>query len=505
MHELPWDDSVAIIGGGPAGACLAALLAQRGFSVDVYERRPDPRRAAAAPAGAGFSAAFGQAADAAKRSINLALSHRGLAALGALGLRDAALAAAVPMPCRAIHDARGGAVTTQAYGQPGQAIHSASRGLVNELLLDVCGKFADRVRLHFSVVVRALSEDGVLSLAAAGGGGGGLPPPHPPRADYRPRLVVGADGAFSAVRGFMLRWTRMDFSRHFIEHAYKELSLRAAPRGGGWALATPHALHIWPRGEFMLIALPNTDKSFTCTLFAPWRTFEALEAGGSGAVAAFFSAHFGDVAPLFEDLPGQWAGNPTSPLMEVRCAPWAHAGRVLLIGDAAHATVPFYGQGMNAALEDALCLAEAVDAEAARGGEGGGGGGPHGALARAVAAFAAARQPAGAALCDISLEHYHEMAEKTASNLFLARAALERFLHWAAPRWWVSKYGMMAFSRVPYDEVARRSARQDAALGWALAAAAAAAGAAAAAAAWPLVAAHAPKVLARAREALRLR
>jgi kynurenine 3-monooxygenase len=479
MTTLPWDDSIAIIGGGPAGACLAALLAARGFSVDVYEKRPDPRAAAASPGGGvggGFTAAFGQAADAAKRSINLALSHRGLSAIGALGLRDAALAHTVPMPCRAIHESRGG-VVCQAYGQPGEAIFSASRGFINELLLDACAAHPGRIRLHFSVAVRALGEDGVLSLAAAGAGAGAGAPPL--RADYRPRLVVGADGAFSAVRGFMLRWTRMDFSRRFIEHGYKELSLPAAA-GGGWALPAPHALHIWPRNKFMLIALPNVDKSFTCTLFAPFATFEELDAAaarGGGAVADFFGAHFGDVAALFVDLPRQWAGNPTSPLMEVRCAPWAHASRVVLIGDAAHSTVPFYGQGMNAALEDALCLAEAVDAEAARGGA------PFDALSRAVAAFAHTRQPAGIALCDLSMGNYEEMREKTASPLFRARLALERLLHWAAPAWWVPQYSLVAFSRVPYDEVVRRSRRQDAALGWAVAAAAATVAGAVAAAA----------------------
>ena len=479
---MEWDNSVAIIGGGPAGACLAALLAQRGFLVDVYEKRADPRQQHAPPAGGGFTAAFGQAADAAKRSINLALSHRGLSALEALGLREPALASTVRMPCRAIHEAAGGLVE-QAYGLPGQAIFSASRGFINELLLDACAKHPDRIRLHFSVVVKALSEDGVLSLASAGGEGapaaaGGRPPRAPPRADYRPRLVVGADGAWSAVRGFLLRWTRMDFARRFIEHGYKELTLRPAA-AGGWALPSPHALHIWPRNKFMLIALPNLDKSFTCTLFAPFATFEALDgaaAAGGGGLAAFFREHFRDVADQFEDLPGQWAANPTSPLMEVRCAPWQHAGRVLLIGDAAHSTVPFYGQGMNAALEDALCVAEAVDAEA------GGAAGDFGALSRAVRAFAAQRQPAGLALCDLSMGNYEEMREKTASALFRARLALERLLHWAAPNWWVPQYSLVAFTRVPYDEVVRRSRRQDAALGWAVAGAAAAAAGAAAAA-----------------------
>ena len=461
------DGTIAIIGGGPAGACLAALLSRRGFSVDVYEKRADPRPTSAAPSTAAAAAAapaspFGQAADAAKRSINLALSHRGLAALDALSLRPAALAAAVPMPCRAIHPSAGGAPVAQAYGQPGQAIHSISRGFINALLLDACEAApapgaSGAARLHFGVSLAALAEDGLLTLRAEPGAPAPAPPP------YRPRLVVGADGAFSAVRGAMMRWTRMDFARRFIPHGYKELRLPPAPGAGGapsFALPLPHALHIWPRGAFMLIALPNADLSFTCTLFAPFATFAELDAGGAGSVRAFFSAQFGDVAGALPDVAAQWAANPTSPLMEVRCAPWQHARRALLLGDAAHSTVPFYGQGMNAALEDCLCLAEAVDAEVAAAA---GGGGEGDTLERAVAAFAARRQPAGIALCDLSMGNYEEMREHTASPLFRARLAVERLLHWAAPTWWVPQYSLVAFSRVPYDEVVAVVARQDAA------------------------------------------
>jgi kynurenine 3-monooxygenase len=214
------DSSIAIIGGGPAGACMALILAQRGLSVDVYEKREDPR--AVERAARLESAALGQAADAAKRSINLALSVRGQSALAAVGVLDAVMARAVPMPARAIHDAAG-RVITQAYGQPGQAIFSVSRAHVNAALLDACEAFAGagRVRLHFSAGLESLGAGGELAVRVGAGAAAAT-------ATTRPALIVGADGAFSAVRAALLRHARVDFARRFIRHAYKELALPAA-------------------------------------------------------------------------------------------------------------------------------------------------------------------------------------------------------------------------------------------------------------------------------------
>jgi kynurenine 3-monooxygenase len=406
------------------------------------------------------SSAFGQSTDAAKRSINLALSQRGQSALSAVGVLDAVMSSTVPMPQRAIH-AKGGALIPQAYGRPGEAIFSVSRGLVNSVLLDACDR-APGVALHFGVGLGSLDESGLLTLVDKGGG----VPPHTP---YRPRLVVGADGAFSKVREAMLRWSRASFSRTFIEHGYKELVMPATP-SGDFPLPCPHALHIWPRTQFMLIALPNTDKSMTCTLFAPFDTFEGLDAevaskGAGAALGGFFSTHFPDALPLLPTLSQDWVTNPTSSLVEVRCKPWQYKSRVLLIGDAAHSTVPFYGQGMNAALEDCLCLGEALDASlGGRDVEG------------AVAAFARDRQPAGEALCDLSMGNYDEMKAKTASPWFRARMALEGVLHSFFPTWWIPQYSMVAFTRIPYHEVIARAHRQDKALNRALGAVAASVG-----------------------------
>ena len=424
--------------------------------------------------------AFGQSTDAAKRSINLALSHRGQEALRAVGVLPAVMACTVPMPQRAIHPAGGADIVTQPYGAPGQAIHSVSRGLVNTALLDACSAQPGRIHLHFGAIVASLDESGLLTLGEDQKGSGQFAPPPP----TRPRRGSGADGAGSKVRDSMLRFSRTNYARTFIDHGYKELSIPATAAGGSssssssgggsssssggdFALAQPHSLHIWPRGDFMLIALPNLDRSFTATLFAKFQAFEQLEAGGEGAQRAFFAAHFPDVLPLLPNLHAQFSANPTSSLLEVKCAPWHYKRRVLLIGDAAHSTVPFYGQGMNAALEDCLCFGEAFDAGAGAVGLAGQ------QLEAAVEAFAASRQPAGLALCDLSMGNYAEMRAKTASPAFLLRSWLESafagsWVNQALGLGWRSQYSMVAFSRIPYHEVVARVAAQEAAVGYAL-------------------------------------
>ena len=389
------------------------------------------------------SSLLGQAADAAKRSINLALSVRGQSALHSVGVLDRVMSRAVPMPSRAIHAPNDGPrVITQAYGLPGQAIYSVARGHVNCALLDACEE-SSLIALKFSSCFISLSAVGVLIVST-----------NSVTTQSKPLLVIGADGAFSAVRAALIRSSRVDFSQRFIRHAYKELALPAIR--GEYALLSPQALHIWPRGDFMLIALPNADRSFTCTLFAPWATFDELDAAEKAGdavtgVAAFLTKHFPDAAPLIPTPTVQWKENPASALIEIRCSPWTNSDvnpRILLIGDAAHATVPFYGQGMNAALEDTLCFGEAIDAAG-------------GNVTLAAAAFAKARAPAGTALCDLSMANYDEMAHKTASFWFRTRAALERTLHRYAPTYWMPLYSMVAFSRIPYDEAIRRAARQD--------------------------------------------
>lgn len=415
---------------------------------------------------------LGQSTDPTKRSINLALSHRGRSALAAAGVEERVLRECVRMPCRAIHD-RSGHITTQPYGTGDQAIFSASRSLLNRVVLEQCEAAGSSA---------ASSSSSSSSGAGAGAGAAGSRPrgtvsiyfeyglktldaqgnavfENTRTKDTRAvaaALVVGADGAYSAVRERMLRLARLSYSREYIAHGYKELNMApvpvkaagyagagAASGGAGaasaacgeaetWAMPVAEALHIWPRDGHMLIALPNPDKTFTCTLFLPWEQLDALDADPAAA-KAWFGANFPDALPLIADFETQFARNPSSALVMTKCDPWVVGDRVTLIGDAAHSVVPFYGQGANAAFEDCLFFVECLDACA-------------GDLSAAVRKYAKERKPAGDALAKLSLDNYVEMRAKTASAAFLLRKRFEAGLHWLAPSSWIPQYTMVAFT-----------------------------------------------------------
>jgi kynurenine 3-monooxygenase len=289
---------------------MALMLARRGFYVDLIEKRPDFRLAERR---VDVDAAFGQAADSLKRSINLALSCRGQEALRAVGLLETVMAGIVPMPARGVHDLAGN-IALQPYGKPGQFICSASRSLLNRVLLDACDSLPN-VRCFFETSLKSLNGANRMELVSERDGATRV---------ATPRLIIGSDGAYSSVRTAMLRYSRMDFSRAYIDHAYKELTI--PPVAGDWAMAQPNALHIWPRHAFMMIALPNPDRSFTCTLFVPYRVIDALDADararaapgaakpaeGVSAARAFFQTHFPDALPLIPEFEAQFLNNPTS-------------------------------------------------------------------------------------------------------------------------------------------------------------------------------------------------
>ena len=415
---------VAIIGAGLAGCLLANYLGRRGYAVELYERRPDPRSGILERG----------------RSINLALSERGLDALRRIGLDKQVMKDALPMKGRMIHPISG-ALDFQQYSSDGErAINSIGRGALNNALLD-----ATDAKIHFDrklVWLNAATgqmrfEDGSRQVSTA-------------KAD----IVIGADGAGSAVRGQLLEQGLLQESLDFLDYGYKELMIPAAA-DGSWVL-DPGALHIWPRGKSMMIALPNPDRSFTCTLFWPNGGTESFASLTSpAAIMRHFERNYPDVPPIAPTLVEDYQHNPIGLLGTVRCAPWHAAGRVLLIGDAAHAIVPFYGQGANAAFEDVVELDRCLEATGDN-------------WPATLSMFAERRQANSEAIAQMALANFVEMRDKVASPVFQAQKRLEHVLERALPGRYVSRYELVSFSTTPYADVQRRVRRQQQILGAAL-------------------------------------
>jgi len=417
--------SVLIVGAGLAGGLMACYLARAGYRVQVWERRPDPRVH-------GFAGG---------RSINLALSTRGITGLEEIGLARTVLDGAVRMPGRMIHDPRGGTTFQPYSSDPDDAINSVSRGGLNITLLDAA-EASESVTLRFAQRCIEVDLDAPAATFVDESSGESTRI----EADF----IIGADGAFSAVRDAMMRRVvNFDYSQSFLAHGYKELEVPPADDGG--FRMDPHALHIWPRGGSMMIALPNRDGSFTCTLFWPYEggpgahSFEAVRSGGD--VEPFFREHYPDAVPLMPTLREDFERNPVGSLVTIRCGPWFHEDKALILGDAAHAIVPFYGQGMNAAFEDCrildACLRE-------HGGD----------RSAAFHAFYTHRKPDADAIADLAIDNFIEMRDKTASPVFRAKKRFEQTLHRVVPGLFVPLYNMVSFSNVPYADARRRAKRQ---------------------------------------------
>jgi kynurenine 3-monooxygenase len=386
---------IMIAGSGPVGSLLALTLARRGLDVSLYERRADPR----------------QGAHAAGRSINLAVSTRGLHALHQVGLDEEVLHSAVPMRGRLIH-APDGKQSFQPYGnKPSDFINSMSRGGLNMLLLEKAEQAGARV--HFE---HKLSSYDYAKRAAVYDKG-----------TVPAQVLIGSDGAGSALRACIPNAVT---SNESLSSGYKELTM--PPVRAAHAMER-EALHIWPRGSFMLIALPNLDGSFTCTLFLDLKAFEELTA--AAAAEAFFAKHFADALQLIPDLPAQFVAAPLGRMQTIKTWPWSHAG-TLLLGDAAHAIVPFFGQGMNSGFEDVTLLAE----ELARTPD----------FAEAFERFAAARKPDTEAIADLAVENFVEMRDKVADPRFLELRALEHDLQDKMPGRYLTRYQLVTFTRIPY-------------------------------------------------------
>ncbi len=415
------NERIAIAGGGLVGSLFALYLAKRGFQVDVYERRGDPRRADYVGG----------------RSINLALSDRGWKALERVGVADEVRKEAIPMYRRVMHD-KAGELTFQAYGKEQEAIYSVSRGGLNKLLLEQAD-LNDNVTLHFNMGVSGLDlETNTLHLEGDDG--------QKVAAQYD--RIFGTDGAFSRVRNRLMKQDRFDYEQRYLDHGYKELTIPAG--ADGKHIIETNALHIWPRGEYMMIALPNPDGSFTCTLFFPFEgdpSFSSLKS--EDAVMKFFKEEFGDAVPLMPTLAEDYKENPTSSLVMIRCYPWHYEDKVCLMGDSSHAIVPFYGQGMNSGFEDCTVFDDLFEAN-------------NGDWAKTFAAFSKKRKPEADAILELALRNYIEMRDKTADPDFLLQKKIEKRFAERHPEKWIPLYSQVTFSHIPYDKALRNGEAQDA-------------------------------------------
>ncbi|MCB9264333.1 MAG: FAD-dependent monooxygenase [Lewinellaceae bacterium] len=411
-----------VVGAGLVGSLWAVLLAKRGYTVDVYEMRDDPRKA-------GFLGG---------RSINLAMSTRGWKALEKAGIKEKIREVAIPMRGRLMHD-EAGELSFQPYGKEGQAIYSVSRGGLNIELIRIAGQYK-KLQFHFSK--KCLGVDlraGTAHFEDTHTG---------ERISAEASLIFGADGAFSAVRRSLMKLPRFNYSQQYLEYGYKELHLPALPDGSH--AIDKNALHIWPRGQFMMIALPNVDGSFTGTLFLPFdgpaNSFEQLQTDEQ--VEAFFRKNFPDSIPLIPGLLDDFRTNPTSALATIRCLPWCYEDKVLLIGDASHAIVPFYGQGMNSGFEDCSILDELMETHRDN-------------WAKIIEIFNQDRPKDTNAIADLALRNFVEMRDQVADPRFLLRKEIEAYLNEKYPEDFLPLYSQVTFSHIPYSQALAEGFAQD--------------------------------------------
>jgi kynurenine 3-monooxygenase len=417
-------DRFVLVGSGLAGGLLAAYLGRRGHQVELFERRPDPR--------AGNFVGG--------RSINLALSTRGIHALEQLGIAQDVLKHAIPMRGRMIHDKSGQLHFAPYDVNPNNFINSIGRAALNSTVISAALKYSN-VRVHFNQRCTEVDCDSATATLVDSSSS--------ESSHVTGDAVIGVDGAFSAVRESLRHKLAPSFSfeENYLAHGYKELTIPPAV-DGSWQMER-HALHIWPRKSFMMIALPNPDGSFTCTLFWQFkgpRSFATVKAEDD--VRRFFEQEFPDVVALMPALLDDFMQNPTGSLVTVRCAPWYYQDKVVLLGDAAHAVVPFYGQGMNAAFEDCVVLDDCMTKFAED-------------RARVFAEYFRRRKENTDALADLAISNFIEMRDKTASSAFRAKKKLDHFLEATLPGKYLPLYTMVTFTRIPYAEAARKAQQQD--------------------------------------------
>ncbi|MTI29696.1 FAD-dependent monooxygenase [Cytophagales bacterium RKSG123] len=408
-----------MLGSGLVGSLLAGILSKKGYKVNVFEKREDSR----------IQSVQGG------RSINLALSRRGWKALQIVGVEEKVRKISIPMKGRMMHDENGN-LGFQPYGKEGEAIYSVSRSHLNEILNSTAERWG--ASIYFGQKCQKVDfKNNHLLIKESDGTLKHIPSD----------LIVGADGAFSSLRKAMQNTDQFNYSQFYLAHGYKELCI--PPDAQGNFALEPHALHIWPRGQYMLIALPNLDKSFTCTLFFPFhgeKSFDTLSTPNQ--VEEFFAETFPDALPLMPTLKEDFFNNPTCSLVTIKCYPWSKSGNEFLIGDAAHAIVPFYGQGMNAGFEDCRVLSELMDQY-------------HGNWPQILDKFQESRKIDADAISELALQNFIEMRDKVADKGFLLRKKIEAKLHQQFPEKWIPLYSMVTFSDLRYSEALSIGKKQE--------------------------------------------
>ena len=423
------NDKILIIGAGLCGSLLALRLAQRGYTVEVYESRPDLRKVDIS----------------AGRSINLALSDRGFKALRMCGVEDKAREICIPMYGRLMHDTKGNTFESNYSGRENEYINSISRGDLNAMLLTEAEKHKN-VTIHFNKKSKKVDiENNVTHFK-----------------DYitketfklKADVIFGADGAGSSLRKsyYLERKFLFSFSQNYLNHGYKELEI-PADANGNHKISKGH-LHIWPRGDFMLIALPNLDGSFTVTLFLSYDegeyNFNNLTSEGN--INAFFEKEFPDALALIPNIKEEFFNNPTGPLGTIKCTPWMYQNKTLLMGDSAHAIVPFYGQGMNASFEDVVVLDTILDQKLDS-------------WEAVFKAYQKVRKKDTDAIADLAIDNFYEMRDHVANPLFKEKRQLEMDLEKNFPNQYYSKYSLVTFNEdIGYNEAMEKGRAQDKAL-----------------------------------------
>lgn len=415
------EKKIIIVGAGLVGSLWAVYMRKAGYKVVIYERRSDIRKAEIS----------------AGKSINLALSARGWNSLNAAGIKAEIEKIAIPMSGRIMHSEEG-ELTYQPYGKKEEAIYSVSRGHLNAIMMDLAEEKGNST-IHYNhqclsadlkngkITLRNLVTDEIFEDQAD--------------------VVFAADGAYSAIRyNSMQKVDRFNFSQFYVEDGYKELLLPAG-KDGSYQIEK-NALHIWPRGRFMLIALPNEDGSFTCTLFMPYENHEHAfnDLNTDEKVDDFFQKVFPDFYDMMPNLIENWHQNPLSSMSITRCFPWT-MGKFALLGDSAHATVPFYGQGMNAGFEDCFVMWKLYN--------------KYGNWKETFQEFQKIRKPDGDALQDLSLDNYYVMRDHVADKKFLLQKKIEAKLHENYPDKWIPLYSQVSFSTIRYSEAYKNGKKQE--------------------------------------------